>query len=298
MHYDDPPPDVLENLQLLHARATFRFANQLRGSIEVENNRIVDAAHLGHGYISSSHIRLGSRATVVFMPTPFPELQPDPEFEDTEAVYTNDGWPPLPHRLRSGPYFQWSAPAVWTTLELTIRANGSSHHKVIGASQFPRHWIYDDDGRLVEKTGLASFRDWERSSFGRHTPWGEEDSQPLMTIAESALERQLSVTIMHGGAKPAIRKLGRGEALFEQGQVGREIFLLLDGLLNVSVDDESLGNVGPGAILGERAMLGSARRTATLRAQTECLVAMAGEDQIDRDALVKLADVHRREDHL
>jgi CRP-like cAMP-binding protein len=47
--------------------------------------------------------------------------------------------------------------------------------------------------------------------------------------------------------------------------------------------------VGPGAILGEMALLHDGRRMATLRAVTPCRVAVIPKDQIDRQALEELA---------
>ena len=48
--------------------------------------------------------------------------------------------------------------------------------------------------------------------------------------------------------------------------------------------------------MGERALLEQGRRTATLRAVTGCVIATATADQIDRDSLAGLAELHRRED--
>ena len=64
-------------------------------------------------------------------------------------------------------------PTVWTTLALTIRADGTSDFEVLGASKFPRHWVYDAEGKLAAKVGLANFKDWYRDAFGKHTPWGD-----------------------------------------------------------------------------------------------------------------------------
>ena len=47
--------------------------------------------------------------------------------------------------------------------------------------------------------------------------------------------------------------------------------------------------VGPGAILGELALLQEGRRTATLRAVTPCRVAVVPKNQIDRQALEEVA---------
>ncbi len=109
---------------------------------------------------------------------------------------------------------------MWTTLALTLHADGRAESELVGASTFPRHWVYDDEGKLAAKAGLADFKDWWRTSFGKHTPWGDEDSPALVTAVETALERDLSATIMRGGEKPKIRKLKEGQVLVEQGQLG------------------------------------------------------------------------------
>jgi hypothetical protein len=188
-------------------------------------------------------------------------------------------------------------PLVWTTLALTLNADGSSKAEVIGASPFPRHWIYDSAGQLAHKVAVTDFKGWAGDIFGERTPWGAEDSPAFVTEVETALERELSQSIMRGGSKPTIRKLNQGDALVEQGESGDELFLLLDGVLSVEVNGKALAEVGPGAILGERALLESGKRTATLRALTPARVAVANADQILADALAELASGHRREEN-
>jgi len=68
------------------------------------------------------------------------------------------------------------------------------------------------------------------------------------------------------------------------------------GVLAVLVNGQELGQLGPGAIAGERALLEDGVRTATLRAVTDCVVAVAGRDQVDRDRLAELAAPRHRED--
>ena len=60
-HYDPPPPEKLEDLGALKAADRFRFANELRAWIEVEDGRIADYGHAGGGHIGSTTLRLGSR---------------------------------------------------------------------------------------------------------------------------------------------------------------------------------------------------------------------------------------------
>lgn len=100
---------------------------------------------------------------------------------------------------------------------------------------------------------------------------------------------------MRGGARPEMRKLAAGSLLTEQGAAGDELYLVLDGILSVEVDGEAVAEVGPGAILGERALIEGGRRTSTLRALTGVRVAVARSDQIDQEALIELAAGHRRE---
>ena len=99
---------------------------------------------------------------------------------------------------------------------------------------------------------------------------------------------------MRGGEKPAVRTVKEGGLLTEQGQAGDEVFLLLDGVLDVDVDGEVLAEFGPGAILGERAVLEGGLRTSTITARTRCRVAAATGDQVDQEALAELSEGHRR----
>jgi hypothetical protein len=186
--------------------------------------------------------------------------------------------------------------SAWTTLELTIHGDGSAEHALLGASAFPRHWLYDAEGVLNAKTGAIDFERWYREAHGRHTPWGDEDSPTFVTAVESELERTLSASLMRGGAAFERRELDAGEALVHQEDEGRELFLLLDGLLDVEVDGEEVAEIGPGALLGERSLLEGGRRTATLWATTPARVVVIPPEAIDEAALAELAAAHRREE--
>ena len=121
------------------------------------------------------------------------------------------------------------------------------------------------------------------------------ESPALVTAVETALERELSSSIMRHGARPRIRELAAGEALVRQGEEGSEMFLLLDGVLVVEVDGEPLTELGPGAVLGERAVLEGGERTSSLIAATRCRIAAVSADLLERSALEELAVGHRRE---
>jgi Cyclic nucleotide-binding domain len=295
-HYDLPPPEVLDDVEALIAADGAREANELRAYIEVVDGKIVDYGHIGRGHIGFTKINLGLR-DAVFPAVALPLLRPEPEVRDDSVrfVQTAGGRTgvPAPRKVKGKPFFKWHAPVAWTTLALTIRADGSSDFEVAGASPFPRHWIYDNSGNLAAKSGVIDFKKWYQEAFDDHTPWGDHDSPALVTQVESSLERQISAGLLSEDSKPTWRKLEEGETLVEQGAPGEELFLLFDGVLEVEVDGELVAQVGPGSILGERAVLEEGQRKATLRALTKSRVAVIGKDQIERSKLEEVAKRHR-----
>lgn len=288
--YDEPPPAPLPDIARLQDGNAFRFANELRAWIDVEDGRVVGHGHRGRGRLGATALRLGGWR-LVFPAVALPEIRPPPDAGDTwvRFVQTAGGrtGAPAPRVQRRPPYVRLTAPLAWSTLALTIHVDGSSSWELLGASPFPRHWVYDHSGELVAKTGLVDFRRWSRSAHDQPTPWGDEDSVPIVSAVETALERRLSHLII--GAGPPFRRLRAGEVLVAQGEPGDELFLLFDGMLAVEADGELVAEVGPGAVLGEMAALSGGRRTATLRASTPCRVAVVADGQIDRAALVELA---------
>lgn len=299
-HYDEPPPDVVGDLEALRRADRFRFANVLSAWVDVEDGCI--AAHgsqEGRGMIGSTIMRLGGRQ-MTFRATQLPDLVPTPQATEAEVrfVQTSGGRTgvPVPRRVRRKPFVQFRAPLAWTTLELVIRADGSSDAALVGASPFPRHWVYDHSGKLMAKTGLIDFSSWFRRSFGKHSPWGDEDSPALTAQLETALERELSLHVMRSGSKPEIRRVKQGVTVTVQGESGNELFLVLDGIVRVEVDGERIAEYGPGSLHGERAVLEGGRRTSTVRAVTPSKLAVVPADKVERTALVELSGGHRREE--
>lgn len=291
-HYDDVPPDRIDDLDALQKNERFRFANELRAWVEVEDGKIVAHGYSGGGRMVHTRLKIGKKQ-ILFQPVGFPDLRAEPEVRGDRVrfVQTAGGRTglPAPRRVRRPPYVQFSAPTCWTTLALEIAADGTSSHEVLGASSFPRHWIYDRDGALTHKTGTIDFQTWYRESFGDHSPWDDVENPAIVSQVETALEREMSKVIMSGRGKPEFRKLKEGAPLVKQGDPGNELFLLLDGVLSVDVDGEQVAELGPGAIVGELATLGQGTRTATLTAVTPARVAVARPDQLDRSALEELA---------
>jgi hypothetical protein len=296
-HYDEPPSDTLGDLDKLRDADAFREANELHGWIEVKDGRIVDYGHEGRGLIGVTRIRLGP-SRLAFPAVAFPLIQPEPEVGDgwVRFVQTAGGRMglPAPRRVRGKPYFQLASASAWTTLQLVLYADGRSKGSLVGASPFPRHWVYDHEGRLVEKSGTIDFEKWYRESYGEQTPWGGEDTPALVTAVETEIERALSESVMKIYTKLPRRRLEAGETLVEQGAEDDDVFLLLDGVLDVEVDGETVAEVGPGAFVGERAAVEGGARTATLRAMTPCRVVVLESEMLSKSKLTELAYSRRK----
>ncbi|HEY3576836.1 MAG TPA: cyclic nucleotide-binding domain-containing protein [Gaiellaceae bacterium] len=300
-HYDEPPPDRIDgpsDLEQLRDADRFREANLLQAWIEVEDGAIVDAGYFGGGLVGSTTFKFGPKAIVV-PGVPFEVLRSKPEISGDRArfVQTVGGRAgfPAPRLVKGGPRFRINSATAWTTLALTLHADGSVEHELVGASPFPRHWIYDNDGVLALKSGTVDFKAWYRESHGDNTPWGAAESQAVVAAAESALERELSRTLLSGKVEFERRKLGEGDVLVEQGTEGHELYLLLDGVLGVEVDGEQVAEMGPGTMLGERASLEGGVRTATLRAITPCRIAVIPSGFLGEPELEALATDRNRE---
>lgn len=294
-HYDEPPPDVLYDLDDMKRDDRFRYANRLHAWIDVEDGRVAGCGYHGGSVMGATTVRVGSKDLARFQAVEFEELRAEPAIGKSSVKFaqTFGGHValPAPRHVNRPPFVKLQAPTVWTTLSLTLHTDGRADWEFVGASPFPRHWVYDHEGKLAAKAGLADFKEWWRHSFGKETPWGETDSPTFVTAVETALERNLSAHIMQSGEKPKVRTIKEGQVLMQQGELGTELFLLLDGVLALEVDGEAVSEVGPGAILGERAVIEpEGRRTATLRALTKSKVAVADVSQIDHDMLRELRD--------
>ena len=77
-HYDDPLPDHIEDLDELRSTDRFRFANELKAWIEVEDGRVVDAGYSGSGHIGATTLKLGL-GSVTIPAVAFPDLQAEPK---------------------------------------------------------------------------------------------------------------------------------------------------------------------------------------------------------------------------
>lgn len=67
-----------------------------------------------------------------------------------------------------------------------------------------------------------------------------------------------------------------GKVLVEQGDVGRECFVILDGKAAVKRNGKRVATLGPGSYFGELSLLDKGPRTATVEAETALSVLVLG----------------------
>ena len=298
-HYDDPPPDQWQDLDAVVGPEGARFANQLRAWVEVADGQIVDCGQTGGGRLSSTLVRIGGMH-VLLAPAGYPVLRQDTGTgaDFVRFTQTAGGRPgiPAPRLVKNAPFVKTQGPTCWTTLALTLYADGSAGHELVGASAFPRHWIYGADGKLAGKSALVDFHTWYRTVGLSQSPWGGHEQAVLAADAETPMERRLSRDIMHGGPKPRPVTVRPGTTIMAEGEAADHIVLVLDGLIQVEAGGTVLAELGPGAVLGERASLEEGRRTATIRALTDCRIVSYPAAALPPSELRDLAAGHHRED--
>lgn len=297
---DEPPadlgPDIDATLDALGDR--YRFANHLRAFAEFDEDGEVERfGEQGIGRLGRRTV--GDGVELSLGAIPMPERRGEPvvgsgwvRFDQTWGGRTATN---MARATLRPPFVHFVAPVAWTTLELTLHADGQIDGRLVGASPFPRHSVYDADGHHNATSAITDWKAWAGSAVGVHTPWGKEDSPAFVTAVQSALERQLAEMLLRDTPRPPVRRLRAGEVLTRQGDPGDELYIIVDGVLVVIVDGVEIVELGPGAVLGERALLHGGRRTGTLTAATPTKVMVVPGHRVDRDRLAGLAASHRRE---
>ena len=72
-------------------------------------------------------------------------------------------------------------------------------------------------------------------------------------------------------------QLAPGDFLFQEGEYGDKMYVLLEGEIEIFLGDSMLETAGPGVLIGEMALIDDSPRTANAVAKAACRLA-----QIDR----------------
>jgi hypothetical protein len=177
-HYDAPPPHAWTDLDSVLGPEGARFAHDLRAWIEVHDGKITAFGQDGGLHLNSTMVRLGAKQIAV-KAVGYPELRHDPVVGAGFVRFTQTAGGRAgihaPRHVHVAPFAKIQPPTVWTTLALTIHADGSVSRELVGASSFPHHWIYDADGQLAGQSTLTDFKTWYRTATIAHSPWNDHD---------------------------------------------------------------------------------------------------------------------------
>ena len=208
-HYDEPPPDVLDDLEELRDADRFRFANHLRGLDRGRgrpDRRLRLRRRRAHGRDDRAARPAWPRRS---RRSRCPTCSAEPERRRRRGCGScrpPAAAPALPAPRRVQPPAvravrrrRWCGRRSRSRSTPTAAPSASSS----GASPFPRHWVYDDDGKLV---GARSGSPTSRTGTGRRSASTRRGatrtrrrSSPRSRPRSSASCRR---SIMRGGAKP------------------------------------------------------------------------------------------------
>lgn len=80
-----------------------------------------------------------------------------------------------------------------------------------------------------------------------------------------------------------LKQLEAGETLFQEGDEGRHMFLVVEGRIDVKVGGMIVEHVGPQGVVGEMALIDGAARSATAVARVDTKLAV-----VDRDVFLAI----------
>ena len=100
-----------------------------------------------------------------------------------------------------------------------------------------------------------------------------------MASKQTKMEHLAAVPLFDGFTKKELEKVAKagdeiimsaGTVIVDQGQTGREAFVVLDGSVTVKRNNRKIATLGPGDIVGELSLLDHGPRTATAICETDC----------------------------
>jgi CRP/FNR family cyclic AMP-dependent transcriptional regulator len=100
-----------------------------------------------------------------------------------------------------------------------------------------------------------------------------------MASKKAYLDHLKNVPLFAGCTKKELERIARsgdeitmtaGSLLVDQGQTGREAFVVLDGQVTVKRNGRKVTTLEPGGIVGELSLLDHGPRTATVVCDTDC----------------------------
>jgi len=73
-----------------------------------------------------------------------------------------------------------------------------------------------------------------------------------------------------------------GDVIFSEGEIAREMYVIMHGTVDVVVGGNVVESAGPGMLFGEMALIGRTERSATVYARTDCRLVSLDVTQFDQ----------------
>lgn len=102
-----------------------------------------------------------------------------------------------------------------------------------------------------------------------------------MASKKAYLEHLRNVSLFQGCSTKDLEKIAKssdeikmpaGSLIVDQGQTGREAFVLVEGTVVVRRNGKKINTMGPGTVVGELSLLDHGPRTATVICETDCVL--------------------------
>jgi CRP/FNR family transcriptional regulator, cyclic AMP receptor protein len=116
-----------------------------------------------------------------------------------------------------------------------------------------------------------SLLDWFRGPEGRHRLVEELKTQPLVQEQQD-LAQEIARDIK-------LEEVPCGAVLIEQGAPDNDLYLILRGEFSVTINGRAVARLGAGQHVGEMAALMDSRRSATVTARADAVVARIGKGE-------------------
>ena len=100
-----------------------------------------------------------------------------------------------------------------------------------------------------------------------------------MASKKAYIEHLRNVPLFQGCSNRDLEKIAKagdevrmpaGSLILDQGQTGREAFVVLEGTVVAKRNGKKIANLGRGAVVGELSLLDHGPRTATVICETDC----------------------------
>jgi CRP/FNR family transcriptional regulator, cyclic AMP receptor protein len=100
-----------------------------------------------------------------------------------------------------------------------------------------------------------------------------------MASKKASLEHLRNVSLFASCSTKDLQKIAKagdeitmaaGTMIVDQGQTGREAFIVLDGTVTVKRNGKKVATLGSGTVVGELSLLDHGPRTATVTCETDC----------------------------